>query len=269
MLRTHVLNMRQARDTALLEASLWAAQGEGRPSESALRGVLNHLLDSPGFRGERPELLMDRLWRSAETLAPSGAEALFESLRQRLPDARNRLLAFGLMARVLVKEPALPEPDEVHLLSRFQRELGVLPLQARAMLSGLANGESPTEVASEPPTRLDARVLELMLLSEGLDACLSAAEVAALHEAREDPSQMRELCGQLLRRLAFGGAVESPHEAMRRHLEQLALVPSTLPPRREALRLGARFCEALGYNWSQELLLGFVQELFGLTDEVL
>ncbi|PTL83723.1 TerB family tellurite resistance protein [Vitiosangium sp. GDMCC 1.1324] len=266
MIRTQVLKVRQERNAALVEAMLLAAQVDGRVAEAEMRTVLRHALECPELQGERPEFLVDRLERGVEALASMGDEALFVSLRRRLPDAHNRLLAFGLAAKVVFENVGSQGPD-AQLLSRLQQGLDVPPPQARAMVSGLAEGVSPTEVAAEPSTRLGARVLELVLLSVGLDASLSSAEVNALHEAQEDPQQMRELCGQLLRRLAFGSQVEAPLAAVRRQLEELALVPSTVTPRREALRLAVRFSEALGHGWSQELLLGFVQELFGLTDE--
>lgn len=267
MIRTHVLKVLEERNTALLEAMLLAVHGNGHVADPELHTVLRHVLDSPEFQGEPPEQLAGRLRRIAESLTLADDEALFASLRRRLPDARNRLLAYGLAARVAIEDVRLLDSDEVQRVSRIQQGLAVSPAQARALLSGLAEGASPTEVASEPPNRLGARLLELVLLSEGLDACLSPEEVTALHVAQEDPPLLRELCGQLLRRLAFGCQVDASPAAVRRHLEELALVPSTLASRGDALRLAVRFCGAVGHGWPQELLLCFVQELFGLTDE--
>ncbi|KFA87965.1 hypothetical protein [Archangium violaceum] len=267
MIRTQIFKVREERDTALLELMLLAVHVDGRVAESSVHAVLRHVRESPEFQGESPEVLEGRLRRSAATMASASDEAIFASLRQRLPDERNRLLAYGLAAKVIVSEAELPNPSEVHQLSRLQLGLEVSPSQARAMLSGLAEGTSPTEVASEPSDLLSARVLELVLLSVGLDACLSPAEIHALNEAREDLPQLWKLGGQMLRRRVFGCQLEAPLEAVQRQLEGLAIVPSTLASRREALRLAVRFSEAIGHGLPQELLLCFVQELFGLTHD--
>ncbi|WP_375758826.1 hypothetical protein [Corallococcus exercitus] len=206
-------------------------------------------------------LLAERLSRTPRGQGPLEGEALFASLRARLPEGPNRLLAFGLALRSATAEdsghPGLAELP----LAQLARELGLTTAQARDVRRGLAEGVSPLVLAAEPASLLHARVLEAVLLTAGLEVRLTEAEVTALGRAREDVVHLRELAGELLRRNAFGAQVAWPLEALRQQLTALALAPATLAHRQEAWRLAVRFSHALGQDLAQQLVLDLMREL--------
>jgi hypothetical protein len=264
MIRTKILRTRRERNRALLEAMLLATQEGGALTEGELRGVLGTALQVPELRSERPEVLEEWLRRGSGRLLQPGRERLFSSLRARLPDPHNRLLAYGLAVKV---SPAGAQRQEEGLLSRLQEELGVTALQARQLCSDLAGGASPSALAAEPAARMHARALETVLVVAGLDASLSDAEVAALQGAQMDEQGFMELVQQQLRRVAFGTLAEDPMAAVHRQLEVLALMPAPVAQRREVWLLASRFSNSMGRSLLQELVLALMQELLGLDEE--
>ncbi|MBZ4415751.1 hypothetical protein [Myxococcus sp. RHSTA-1-4] len=266
MIRTRIFRVRRERDDALLEAMLLAAQVREPIADDALRVLLAPLLDEPELQGERPEVLLERLRHCARRLSQASDEDIFSSLRGRLPDPRNRLLAYGLAMKA-----ASSDDKQLDLAARFlarlQVELGVTSSQVKEMVLQLAGGASPFKAAAEPPAHLHQRVLEMVLLAVGLEATLTEAEVAALAGSQEDEVRFRELVDQQLRRLAFGSEAELPALSVPRQLEALALAPASATHRREAWLLAARFSLAIGRDLTLELLLDLMGELLGVDDE--
>ena len=265
MIRTHLSRAFQARDFALLDAVLLAVRWQGPLTEAKRQAVLTSVLGGLELQGPRRELLAKRLEQDAGKPGPLKDEAFFASLRERLLDPRNRLLAFGLALQAATADEEHPGQAE-RLLSIIPRELGLVPSQVRDMRRGLAGGVSPAELAAEPAPLRHARVLETVLLSAGLEVHLSEAEVAALYRSREDALQLQELAKQLLRRVAFGSQVEHSLEAMHRQLAELALAPASLAQRREAWLLAVRFSHAIGGGPAQEVLLDLLAELLHIGD---
>ncbi|WP_375744432.1 hypothetical protein NR800_06330 [Corallococcus interemptor] len=254
MIRTHISEACEARDLALLDAVLFVTQAKQREA-------WHEVLGDPEVRDPRRESLAERLAR--RTGAPLEGNALFASLRMRLPDTPNRLLAYGLALRAATLHGGRQGP--VHLpLAMLCRELGLTQAQARDMRLGLLDGISPVALAAEPAHPRRARVLEAVLLAAGLEAHLTEAETLALDASREDAPLLQELTGQLLRRIAFGSQVASPLDALCRQLTDIALAPATLAQRWDALRLASCFSHAVGHDLGQQLLLDLLQELLPL-----
>ncbi|MBN8232314.1 hypothetical protein JYK02_32860 [Corallococcus macrosporus] len=205
-------------------------------------------------------LLAERLTRAPRGQGPLEGDALFASLRERLPEGPNRVLAFGVALRTATEDSGHPGVAELPL-AQLARELGLTATQTRDMRRGLADGISPLVLAAEPTSLLHARVLEAVLLTAGLEVHLTEAEVTALERATEDVDQLKELAGQLLCRNAFGSRVAWPLEALRQQLTALALAPATLAHRQEAWRLAVRFSHALGQDLAQQLVLDLMREL--------
>ncbi|MBN8467428.1 hypothetical protein JYJ95_12970 [Corallococcus exiguus] len=261
MIRTHIAEACEARDLALLDAVVFVIRTQGPLTRAnhleAWRGVLG----DPEVIDPRRELLADRLAR--RTAAPLEGDAFFASLRVRLPDVPNRLLAYGLALRAATAHGGHPGPAQLPL-AQLCRELGLTPAQARDMRLGIMDGMSPVALAAEPAHPRHARVLEAVLLAAGLEAHLTEAETLALEASREDASFLQELTGQLLRRIAFGSQVASPLEALCQRLTDIALAPATLAQRWGTLRLAYCFSHAVGHDLGQQLLLDLLQELLHL-----
>ncbi|RKH58098.1 hypothetical protein [Corallococcus aberystwythensis] len=226
MIRTDILKACEARDSALFDVAL----------------------------------LAERLSRTPRGQGALEGEALYASLRARLPEGPNRLLAFGLALRTATADSGHPGAAELPL-AQLSRELGLTPAQVRDMRRGLADGVSPLVLAAEPASLLHARVLEAVLLTAGLEVRLTEAEVTALGRAQEDMAHLRELAGQLLCRNAFGAQAAWPLDSLRQQLTALALAPSTLVHRQEAWRLAVRFSHAIGQDLAQQLVLDLMREL--------
>ncbi|WP_223645725.1 hypothetical protein [Corallococcus sp. EGB] len=261
MIRTHISEACDARDLALLDAVLFVIQAKEPPTPARQLEAWHRVLGDPEVRDPRRELLAARLARRAA--APVEGDTLFASLRVRLPDTPNRLLAYGLALKAATAHGGHPGPVQLSL-ALLSRELGLTPAQARDMRLGILDGVSPVALAAEPAHPRRARVLEAVLLAAGLEAHLTEAETLALDASREDAPLLQELSGQLLRRIAFGSQVASPLDALCRQLTDLALAPATLAQRWDTLRLASCFSHAVGHDLGQQLLLDLLQELLPL-----
>ncbi|MBN9685866.1 MULTISPECIES: hypothetical protein [unclassified Corallococcus] len=259
MIRTHISEACEARDLALLDAVLFVVQAKGPVTPAKQLEAWRGVLGDPEVNDPRRELLAHRLAR--RTGAPLEGDALFASLRVRLPDTSNRLLAYGLALRAA--HGGRQGPAQLPL-AQLCRELGLTPAQARDMRLGIQDGMSPVALAAEPAHPRHARVLEAVLLAAGLEVHLTEAETLALEASREDAPFLQELTGQLLRRIAFGSQVVSPLEALCQRLTDIALAPATLAQRWGLLRLAYCFSHAVGHDLGQQLLLDLLQELLHL-----
>ncbi|NNB88727.1 hypothetical protein HJC10_18935 [Corallococcus exiguus] len=261
MIRTHISEACEARDLALLDAVLFVTRTKGPLTQAKQREAWRGVLGDPEVLDPRRELLADRLAR--RTGSSLEGDALFSSLRVRLPDVPNRLLAYGLALRAATAHGGHPGPVRLPL-AQLCRELGLTQAQARDMRLGLLDGMSPVALAAESAHPRHARVLETVLLAAGLEAHLTEAETLALDASREDTPVLLELTGQLLRRIAFGSHVASPLEALCQRLTDIALAPATLAQRWDTLRLAYCFSHAVGHDLGQQLLLDLLQELLHL-----
>jgi hypothetical protein len=261
MIRTHITATCEARDLALLDAVLFITQARTSLTRAKRQEAWRGVLDDPEFQDPRRELLVERMAHRAPPLREG--DDLFASMRVRLPDPANRMLAFGLALKAATANGGLQGPAELPL-ALLCRELGLTPAQARHMRWGILDGVSPIALAAEPAHLRHARVLEAVLLSSGLEVHLTEAETVALEGAREDGVHLKELTGQLLCRSAFGSQVASPLEALCQPLTDLALAPATLAQRWDSLRLAFCFSHALGQDLGQQLLLDLLQELLHL-----
>jgi hypothetical protein len=262
MIRTHISEACEARDLALLDAVLFVTRAKGPLTLTKRHEAWRGVLGDPEVLDPRRELLAERMPRRAATSLEG--DAFFASLRMRLPDAPNRLLAYGLALRAATPHGGARQGPAQLPLAQLCRELGLTPMQARDMRLGILDGMSPVALAAEPAHPRHARVLEAVLLAVGLEAHLTEAETLALEASREDAPLLEELTGQLLRRIAFGSQVASPLEALCQRLTDIALAPATLAQRWGTLRLASCFSHALGRDLGQQLLLDLLQELLHL-----
>ena len=101
MAREQAVKARKERNAALVEAMLLAAMADGSVSQLEMQTLLRRVLERPEFEGTQPEELNALVESSAERLSKAqDLEEILTSLRERLPDHKNRMLAFGLAAAV-------------------------------------------------------------------------------------------------------------------------------------------------------------------------
>ena len=101
MARELAVAARRERNAALIEAMLLAAIADGNVTQLEMETLLRRVIERPEFEGTRPEELDALVQISVQKL--SHAQDLNEvmaSMRERLPDHRNRMLAFGLAAAI-------------------------------------------------------------------------------------------------------------------------------------------------------------------------
>ena len=91
-----------------------------------MQTLLRRVIERPEFEGTSPEELNALVETRGE--APRRAQSTWSrssrSLRERLPDHQNRLLAFGLAAAVAFADQRATR-EELGLLKTFQAALGI------------------------------------------------------------------------------------------------------------------------------------------------
>src|SRR4051794_6248538 len=101
MAREQAVAARKERNAALVETMLLAAMADGRVTQLEMRTLLTRVIERPEFEGTRAEELNALVEHSAQRLSRAkDLEEILRSLRERLPDHKNRMLAFGLAAAV-------------------------------------------------------------------------------------------------------------------------------------------------------------------------
>src|SRR5690348_10686370 len=125
MPRDQAIRARQERNGALVETMLLAAMADGKPNQQTMETLLRRVLERPEFEGTRPEELNRLVESSAAKLASAhNLTEILHSLRARLPDHKNRMLAFGLAAAVAFGDNRATRA-ELGLLKTFQAALGI------------------------------------------------------------------------------------------------------------------------------------------------
>src|ERR1043165_4363678 len=114
------IRARDDRNAALIETMVLAASADGRISEVELEALIQRVIERPEFDGTRAEELNALVERSVKKLAQSeDLASVMRSLRERLPNHRTRMLAFGLAAAVAFADQRVPR-EEMGLLKNLQ-----------------------------------------------------------------------------------------------------------------------------------------------------
>src|SRR5262249_10921283 len=120
----HGLN-REERNAALIEVMLLAAVADGSVSDAELEMLLERIRERPEFEGTRPDELTQLVHGCLDNLASAKSiEQVLASLRERLPDHKSRVLAFGLAAAVGFADQRATRA-ELGLLKTIQAGLGI------------------------------------------------------------------------------------------------------------------------------------------------
>jgi uncharacterized tellurite resistance protein B-like protein len=266
MPRDAILSARRDRNGALVEVMLLAAMADGRVSQVEMQTVLRRIMERPEFEGTRPDELNALVESSVEKLAEAkDLEEILGSLRSRLPDHRNRMLAFGLAAAVVLADQRATRA-ELGLLKTFQAALGISEEEVAEIFDVLENGGSLAEAMGEPLERLYAEVMVLVLAADGR---LNEAEVRALVESFASDPVFENVSAERAMSFVSEAVNALAKEGLPQRLSVLAHGLSTHPQRLRAFRLALRIGEAAGDGAPEpeQKILDLLQATFGIADD--
>lgn len=263
MPRAELLKAREQRNAALVEAMLLAAMADGKVTQGEMQTLLRRIIERPEFEGTRADELNALVELSAGRLAAAkDLEEILGSLRDRLPDHRNRMLAFGLAAAVAFADQRATRA-ELGLLKTFQAALGIAEAEVAQIVDVIENGGSLAEALGEPLERLYA---EVMVLISSADGTLNDRETRALVEAFAADPLFENVSPERAMAFVSDSVAALSTEGLSQRLTVLASGLSTHAQRLKAYRLATRIAAA-NDGRPQERILELLQATFGIADD--
>ena len=188
-----------------------------------------------------------------------------DALRRRLPEHRERLLAFGLAAAIALADQRATR-KELGLLKTLQAGLGISEEEVAKIFETVEEGRSLAEALGEPKERLFA---EVMVLASTADGTLERAGVDAIIEALAGDPVFGELdapTANTYLRDAYGHLLI---DGISGRLSVLAAGLTTHGQRLKAFTLAAQVADASGKSNSRKTrhVLDLLQATFGLADD--
>ncbi|WP_338863987.1 tellurite resistance TerB family protein [Myxococcus stipitatus] len=265
MAREQAVSARKERNAALVEVMLLAAMADGRVSQRELQTLLSRVLERPEFEGTRSEELNALVESSVVKLAGvRNLEDLLASLRRRLPDHKNRMLAFGLAAAVALADQRATR-SELGLLKTFQAALGISEDEVAQIIDVIENGGSLAEALGEPLERLYA---EVMVLVSAADGKLKEAEARALVESFAADPLFENVSPERAQSFVSEAVSALSAEGLPQRLHVLAHGLTTHAQRVKAFRLATKIAFASGEpSPAEQRILDMLQATFGLADD--
>lgn len=265
MAREQAVSARKERNAALVEVMLLAAMADGRVSQREMQTLLSRVLERPEFEGTRPEELNALVESSAARLSEArDLEDVLSSLRRRLPDHKNRMLAFGLAAAVALADQRATR-TELGLLKTFQAALGISEDEVAQIIDVIENGGSLAEALGEPLERLYA---EVMVLVSAADGRLKEAEARALVESFAADPLFENVSPERAQSFVSESVAALSAEGLPQRLHVLAHGLTTHTQRVKAFRLATKIAHAGGEpSVPEQRILDMLQATFGLADD--
>jgi len=265
MPREHAVKARQERNAALVESMLLAAIADGNVSEIEMQTLLRRIIERPEFEGTRPDELNALVENSVRRLSEAKSlDAILKSLRERLPDHKNRMLAFGLAAAVALADQRATR-DELGLLKTIQAALGISEDEVATIIDVLEQGGSLSEALGDPLERLYA---EVMVLVSAADGQLREAEARALVESFAADPLFQSVSPERAQVFVSEAVISLAEEGLPRRLVVLAAGLATHAQRLKAFRLAMKIANASGRPTTAELkILDLLQATFGIADD--
>lgn len=265
MAREQAVKARKERNGALVEAMLLAAMADGSVSQREMQTLLSRVLERPEFEGTRPDELNALVETSAARLSEAkDLEEVLASLRRRLPDHKNRMLAFGLAAAVALADQRATR-NELGLLKTFQAALGISEDEVAQIIDVIENGGSLAEALGEPLERLFA---EVMVLVSAADGKLKEAEARALVESFAADPLFENVSPERAQSFVSEAVSALAAEGLPQRLQVLAHGLTTHVQRVKAYRLATKIAHAGGEpSVAEQRILDMLQATFGLADD--
>ncbi|MGA9519988.1 MAG: TerB family tellurite resistance protein [Myxococcaceae bacterium] len=264
MPREALLKARRERNAALIETMLLAAIADGKVSQAEMQTLLRRVIERPEFEGTRSDELNALVESSVEKLASaSDLEEILRSLRERLPDHKTRMLAFGLAAAVAFSDKRATR-DELGLLKTIQAALGISETEVAHIIDVVEQGGSLAEALGEPLDRLYA---EVMVLVSAADGHLSDKEAQTLVETFAADPVFENVSPERAMTFVSDAVSALASEGLSSRLTALAHGLTTRAQRMKAFRLGMRMAAASKDQRPQQRILELLQATFGLADD--
>jgi tellurite resistance protein len=244
---------------------LLAAMADGKLTQTTMETLLRRVLERPEFEGTRPEELNRLVESSVAKLASAhNLTEILNSLRARLPDHKNRMLAFGLAAAVAFADQRATRA-ELGLLKTFQAALGISENEVAEVVDVIEQGGSLAEALGEPMERVYA---EVMVLVAAADGKLKPAELSALVESLAADPLFAHVSLERAQYFVSEAVHALATEGLPARLSVLAHTLTTHPQRVRAFRLAARIAKASGEaSYAESRILELLQATFGLADD--
>lgn len=266
MARDLIEKARQERNAALVDAMMLAGSADGTLGAKELEMMVARIVERPEFEGTRANELRTLVEQSAARLSQmKSLDAVCQSLRERLPERRQRVLAFGLACAVALADHQAKR-EELGLLKTLQAALGISEDEVQQCFDVVQRGGSLSEVVGEPLERLYA---EVMVLVSAADGVVHEQELLAMLESMAaDPTfqgvSVRAAEGHL--REAVSALAT---EGMTQRLAVLAKGLTTHAQRKKAYALAVRVAWADGQHPTpkEQHTLELLQATFGLADD--
>jgi tellurite resistance protein len=265
MPRDAISKVRSERNAALVDAMLLAASANGSIGALELQTVIRRVIERPEFEGTDAKVLNELVEGSARRLSQArGMEDIFSSLQKRLPDHRNRLLAFGLATSVALADRRASRA-ELGLLKSFQQTLGISEEEVSRVFETVEADRSLSEALGEPLERLYA---ETMVLVSAADGSVDQQELkAALENMAGDPV-FHDVSLERAEHLLTDAVQSLAHDGLPARLTVLATGLATHAQRLKAFRLAIRVAYADGApSIPEQKVLDLLQATFGLADD--
>lgn len=265
MAKETALQARAERNAALIEAMLLAAMADGNVSQVEMQTLIRRVIERPEFEGTHPDELNALVETSVAKLAGSKSlDAILQSLRERLPDHKNRMLAFGLAAAIAFADQRATRA-ELGLLKTFQAALGISEDEVARIVEVLESGGSLAEALGDPLERLYA---EVMVLVSAADGVLHEAETLALVESFASDPLFEDVSPERAQAFVSEAVAALSSEGLARRLQVLAHGLTTHKQRVRAFRLAMKIANASGEPSASELrILEVLQATFGIADD--
>lgn len=264
MARDQVLKARKERNAALVEAMLLAAIADGKVTQGEMQMLLRRVIERPEFEGTRSDELNALVEASVERLASAhDLDEILRSLRDRLPDHKNRMLAFGLAASIAFSDQRATRA-ELGLLKTFQAALGISEDEVAQIIDVIEQGGSLAEALGEPLERLYA---EVMVLVSAADGRLTDRETAALVETFAGDPAFENVSAERAMTFVSDAVAALATEGLSHRLTVMAHGLSTHAQRLKAYRLATRIAAASSDHRPQDRILDLLQATFGIADD--
>lgn len=265
MPRDSLSQARRDRNAALLDAMVLSASADGKIAGSELRQVLTRVIERPEFEGVQAQELSSMVEASAKRLSNARTlEEILHGIKERLPNHRNRLLAFGLATSVALADRRATR-TELGLLKTFQSSLGLTEDEVSKVFVNVESGDSLAEVLGEPLEQLYA---ETMVLVSAADGKVHPEELGAMLENMAGDPAFKEASLDSAQQYLREAVTNLTSEGLPQRLTVLAHGLSTHQQRTKAFRLAVRVAYASGKPSPAELrVLDLLQATFGLADD--
>ncbi len=257
---------RTERNAALIETMLLAASADGRVDPRELQILIARVIERPEFEGTDAKALNALVEASAKRLSQAAKlEDVLTSLRERLPEHRNRLLAFGLAASVAFADRKASR-EELGLLKTIQSALGISEAEVQRVVDTVQRGESLAEVLGDPPELL---FTETRVLVGAADGGVRESELMAMFENLAGDPVFHDVSRAAAEQALRTAITNVANEGLPRRLSALARGLTTRGQRKKAFQLAVRVANAgeSGPGKAELKVLELLQSTFGLADD--